>query len=87
MLGVRRHPHRVRRALLSYGSGAGWFRQHVCTADVRHGKLFWPNTAAPNPKAVYAAALREAESSVDKDDMVFDLQSTAASRRRALNAP
>lgn len=42
--------------------------------EVRHGKLFLPNTNAPNPNAVYAAALREAESSIGEGEMVFDLQ-------------
>ncbi len=46
--------------------------------DVRHGKIPWPNTTGENPNAVYAkvraAALKEAESSVGEDEMVFDLQ-------------
>jgi hypothetical protein len=50
----------------------------MATPEVRHGKIPWPNTTGENPNTVYtqvyAAALKEAESSVGEDDMVFDLQ-------------
>jgi hypothetical protein len=43
--------------------------------DVRHGKILWPNSNSHAVWAqVHAAALKEAQSSVGKDDMVFDLQ-------------